>query len=64
MSRNTNELCYEWETEYGYNAHMIGFSIMVYYKGKPWMQVETESALHELIKENINMKKKGGVYYG
>ena len=50
--KNTNELCYDYEIEDGFNAHHIGFGIIIYRNGKPFLQVATEEELHEIIKIN------------
>lgn len=58
---NVNELCYPSEIDQGFNAHYIDFSIIIYHNGTPWMQVENEKSLHEIIALN---SKKGGQVYG
>ena len=38
-----------------YSAHYIDFGIMVYKNGQPWRQVSTETELHEIIEEEVNV---------
>jgi hypothetical protein len=46
----TSELCTMEEVRKGYNAHIIGFGILIYKNGNPWMQVVNEKEMHEMIK--------------
>ena len=55
------ELCNLWELENGYSAHKIGFSILIYKDGKPWLQVDNIQQLHETIRIN---SQRGGNNYG
>ena len=45
----TDELCTVDEYERGYSAHYTGFGIMIYHNSKPWMQVSTETELHDIL---------------
>jgi hypothetical protein len=49
-----NELCNREEYSKGYSSHMIGYGVLLYKNGTPYMQFPTEKEMHEYIKEEVN----------
>lgn len=47
---NTNDLCTFEEHQKGYSSHLIGFGVLLYKNGLPFMQFSSEDEMHEYIK--------------
>lgn len=58
----SGELCYQRELDDGFSAHWLGYSILIYKNGVPWLQVQSLEQMHETIE--LNTHTKGGEKYG